>query len=295
MIKNLLYSIFFHFLLIALIYANFNLKTSNEIETNQVSISLISKEEFESRFKTPKEEKEKKTSKKKSSKSKKEKPKAESKTEIKSEPKIESKSEPKPTSDSPLPVKEKPKKEKKEIKKEEKEVITKEEKKEKLEEVKKEPEKKPEPKEEKEPEKKDAKEVETQKEETELEDNKSDQNEKPINNLESLNLSFREKLNIRSQLSACYIRSLKENNLEEDKLSIIVSVEISQDGFITSDLEDKINDKRYNEDNDYKTIVNNVRRAIEFCSPLRNLPIDKYDVWKQVSLEFGKIEEPQTK
>ncbi|MBM5782300.1 MAG: hypothetical protein FJ368_02635, partial [Pelagibacterales bacterium] len=113
MIKNLLYSIFFHFLLVALIYANFNLKVSEEIQTNQVSISLASKEDFESRFKTPKEEKEKKSPKKKSSKKEKEEPTPEIKTELDSNPKTEVKSEPKPTSESPVPVEEKSKKEEK--------------------------------------------------------------------------------------------------------------------------------------------------------------------------------------
>ncbi len=293
MIKNLLYSIFFHFLLVALIYANFNLKVSDNIQTNQVSISMVSKEDFESRFKIPKEEKEKKFPKKKSSKKEKEEPTPEVKTVLESDPKTETKNDPKPTSESPIPVEEKPKKEEREIKKEEKEVIAKEEKKEKIEETKKIPEKTI--KEEKTSEKEDKKEEKKQKEEKILEDSKSNNNEQQINNLESLNLSVREKFNIRSQLTTCYRRSLEENNLEEDKISIIVSVEISRDGFIKSNLEDNLDDRRYNEDVNYKTIVNNVRRALNFCSPLRNLPVDKYDVWKQVSLEFGKIEEQKNK
>ena len=41
MIKNLLYSLFLHFLLLLAIYANFDLKTVDESKTSEVSVSLV--------------------------------------------------------------------------------------------------------------------------------------------------------------------------------------------------------------------------------------------------------------
>lgn len=296
MIKNLLYSIFFHFLLIALIYANFNLKTSDEVQSNQVSISLISKEDFESRFKTPQKKKEETSPKKESAKKelKKEQPEPQKKSEEESQPQVESEEKPQPIVETETPVEEKPKEKKPEIKKEEKEIEKKEEPKDKEPENKKEI-KKPEEKivEEKVAEKENKK-VEKQEEEKKLEDSKHNESDKRVNDLENLNLSTREKFNIRSQLSACYIKALGENNMKEDKLTIIVEIKITKEGFITSNLESQIDDKEYSQNQDYKNIVNNVRRALTICSPLRNLPTDKYNIWKQVSLEFGKIEEKLT-
>ena len=42
MIKNLLYSLFLHFLLLTVIYANFNLKNIEENKTSEIAVSLIS-------------------------------------------------------------------------------------------------------------------------------------------------------------------------------------------------------------------------------------------------------------
>jgi hypothetical protein len=37
---------------------------------------------------------------------------------------------------------------------------------------------------------------------------------------------------------------------------------------------------------DYKIIIDNIKRALDLCSPLRNLPIEKYDSWKEIILQF---------
>jgi hypothetical protein len=37
---------------------------------------------------------------------------------------------------------------------------------------------------------------------------------------------------------------------------------------------------------DYKIVIDNIKRALDLCSPLRNLPIEKYDSWKEIILQF---------
>ena len=49
--------------------------------------------------------------------------------------------------------------------------------------------------------------------------------------------------------------------------------------------------ERYDQEANYKITINNVRRAVELCSPLRNLPLEKYEIWKKVLLEFGEEQE----
>ena len=109
------------------------------------------------------------------------------------------------------------------------------------------------------------------------------------NNLDSMDLSAREKFNIQSQLNRCYRRAIDETKLNS-KTKIAIKVEISEDGYIDSDLESSIDELSYNNPRDtgYKIAIDNIRRAIDLCSPLRNLPLDKYDAWREVLLEFDE-------
>lgn len=266
MIKNILYSLFLHFVFILIIYANFNLKTVTEKKTNEISISLLEVKSNKNSA-TPKKPVEKK-----------EKPK---------EKPVE-KEVPKVVEQSLAEVK---KQDIEEIKEKEKDLPEKkvEEKIEKKEEKPKEKpeEKKPEEKEEEKP-----KEIKTpdQKEEKQ-QNNQNDKKDESVNNLENLNLSVRERFNIHSQLKMCYKRAAIESNSEDNDTIIAIIAEVSRDGFIDSNLEEIIDDERYQSDKTYKVTVENVRRAVELCSPLRNLPLGKYEIWKKVLLEFGKKEE----
>ena len=100
-------------------------------------------------------------------------------------------------------------------------------------------------------------------------------------------LSARETINIQSQIKMCYKRALEESGFES-QTKIVIKIEISIDGYIENDLDDSIDFEKYNNPafKDYKIIIDNVKRALELCSPLRNLPKEKYDSWKEVSLQF---------
>ena len=104
---------------------------------------------------------------------------------------------------------------------------------------------------------------------------------------QSSTLSTRETINIQSQLKLCYKRALEESGFES-KTRIVIKIEISRDGYIENDLEDMIDLEKYNNPvyKDYKIVIDNIERALDLCSPLRNLPIEKYDSWKEIILQF---------
>jgi hypothetical protein len=110
-----------------------------------------------------------------------------------------------------------------------------------------------------------------------------------INDLENLNLSAREKFNIQTQLKSCYHRALI--NDPENKNLVTIKVKVLPDGTIDFDAEKIIDMKRYNDPKEanYRKTMDSVISTIEFCSPLRNLPADKYDVWKEFTIQFGGI------
>jgi len=102
-----------------------------------------------------------------------------------------------------------------------------------------------------------------------------------------LGMSTREMMNIQSQLKLCYKRSIEESGFSSNT-KIILKITISKDGYIENDLDEMIDLDKYNNPDfkDYKIIIDNIRRSLDLCSPLRNLPTEKYDLWKEIILQF---------
>lgn len=301
MIKNTIYSIFLHLLFLLLIYVNFNFEDFEESESNQVSISfielkapkkiseikeeettLINPEPIKEIVKEPEVIKkiEEKQEPVKEAQVIEEKPKKEEGK--KEQPKkIEAKKESAKKTPSKV-AEEKPKK-REEVKEQSKKV-----------EAKKEPPKKEEKKEPiketpKKEEIKEAPKVEPKIEAIQEESKKEMATEgESINNLETINLSLRERLNIKSQLKRCYIRAMQESRTQYNGIKVTVIADITHDGFIKSNINEATDQERYQEDKAYKASIDNAKRALNLCSPLRNLPSDKYDTWKKVLLDFGE-------
>ena len=119
------------------------------------------------------------------------------------------------------------------------------------------------------------------------------------NNISDLNLLVREKFNIQTQIKRCYKKSLKENG--NIKINVAAHISIAKDGSI--DLEAVLfkdfsqykflvskSDKTAEERNfvrEYKRAMNIVKKALGFCSPMKNLPLNKYKVWKEIDLQFN--------
>ncbi len=294
MIKNFLYSLFLHFLLLTVIYANFNLKNIEENKTNEIAVSLISlngSEDFnKTKLDSASKIKEKPNSKEKrqtlkNPKSQKKSP----KNKVTKHPEKLAKSKSSKSISKPV-IQEKNSKFKQEIVPEK---IQEESDKNKKDDVK---------NEEKDEEENDilqkeknlgSKEKFDEEEESDEQKNPKESDQRNMaNSIENIDLSAREKFNIQSQLKMCYRRAIDETKLVS-KVGISVKLNISEDGYIESDLEDLVEMTRYNNPKEasYKISVDNVRRAIDLCSPLRNLPLEKYEIWKEIILEFSNESE----
>lgn len=293
MIKNLLYSLFLHFLLLLIIYANFNLKEVNENNTNTIAISLISlngSEDVSNTKPSAAAKNEEPTTPVKKIKTKEvaSSQVSSKKNQVREVKKNLTKSKPAKTAAKPISDSKEDEFKQQEIaaqespkefsKPQEDEEVNKNHDEEERKTVNKEKDFGAEKKTDKTAEASDASSS------TKTSDNLA-------SNIDTLELSAREKFNIQSQLKRCYNRAVDETKLESD-LRIVVKAQISEDGYIDSDLNDNFDAERYNnpKETNYKIAIDNARRAIDLCSPLRNLPLDKYDVWKAVILEFGKDE-----
>jgi hypothetical protein len=69
-----------------------------------------------------------------------------------------------------------------------------------------------------------------------------------------------------------------------------VQIEISKDGVIDLSFDKEIDINKYNNPKEtaYKIAVDNAVFAIDLCSPFRNMPLDKYQVWKEMTIEFDE-------
>jgi outer membrane biosynthesis protein TonB len=292
MIKNLLYSLFLHFLLLLVIYANFNLKKFDENKSTEIAVSLIAINGSEDSNKTKPNsdaEEKKEQSLKPQTETIKE-PKSQKKSlknKVKEQPKKLAKSKPVKSIKKP-PSEEKNQEFKQEEKPEERQeeankikddkVINEHLDEEQNDNLYKE---------------KDlgSKQKFNQEKEASNQNNPSKNEDDSASNVESVDLSAREKFNIQSQLKRCYKRALDETKLNS-KIRVLIKVQISEDGYIDSDLDEMVDMKRYNDPKEprYKIAIDNIGRALDLCSPLRNLPLDKYDVWKEAILEFDEDE-----
>ena len=290
MIKNLLYSLFVHFLLILVIYLNFNLRKPAESKTSEIAVSLVTltgeeKSNVNQASNAAKEESQKDAGAKKVEETKEaESKKVVEKNKVKKSPKKLARVK------AAESVKKEIVEEKiKEFKSEEKEEL-KQKDAEKLEEDKiqnqnedKEENDAPKKEEDSGAKKESTKELEEEKQENPKNSEVVDM----ANSLENLDLSGREKFNIQSQLKFCYRMAQSESKLSS-KTKVAAKIQISREGKISVNFDDLINKLRYDDPNevDYRNTITNVQRALDLCSPLRNLPLDKYDIWKEVALEF---------
>jgi hypothetical protein len=290
MIKNLLYSLFIHFLLLLVIYLNFNLRKPEESKTTEIAVSLVTltgeeKSNIDQFASTAKEESKKDEGAKKVEETKE----AES-TNIAEKNKV--KKSPKKLARAKVAkaVKKAVIEEKiKEFKPEEKEEIKqKDASKLQEDEVQNQNEDKEENDVPKKEEDSGAKKESTKESEEKKQENPKDSKVVDMaNSLENLDLSGREKFNIQSQLKFCYRMAQSESKLES-KTKVVAKVQINRDGKININFDDLINKLRYDDpdESDYRNTITNVKRALDLCSPLRNLPLDKYDIWKEIVLEF---------
>lgn len=305
MIRNLLYSLSIHLLIILIIYINFSAKEFIDVKSSEpITISFIAIEDQPVKvedelpaaenieppkdpepIKEPEPIVEKKVEEKK----------APAKIEPIKEKPPEKKIEPiKQVAKAPDPIKEKPPEKKADPVKEPAKIP---------ELVKLKPEEKKEPVKEKPIEKKDP-EVEPKKEPIKespkimmKKEIKNDNNQKKqiiatqvendnVEKIQSINLSAREKFSISLQIKRCYKKAIMETALTNN-IPVKINVKLDIDGEIKMSTLKILNEKDYiNSPSDLEIAMKNVTLALEMCSPIRNLPKDKYAIWQDVELLF---------
>ena len=87
---------------------------------------------------------------------------------------------------------------------------------------------------------------------------------------------------------------LDNDDLEEDEIDIEelpvakIKEDEEEEEIEEEDLDEMVDLEKYNNTThkDYKIVIDNSKRALDLCSPLRNLPMEKYDSWKEIILQF---------
>lgn len=102
----------------------------------------------------------------------------------------------------------------------------------------------------------------------------------------SLPLSLSEKDAIRGQLEACWNKSGFAGAKDPATLIAIIHIVIQQDGTVTSATLDSSQTGRYGSDPYFRAAADAAIRAAQRCSPLKNLPADKYGSWHETQVTF---------
>jgi TonB family protein len=128
---------------------------------------------------------------------------------------------------------------------------------------------------------KDAKETKQEKTlDDELNDDKSDSNkydnEKP--------LSLSEEDAIRSQIAKCW--TVPAGAAEAGSMNVVLRISLQPDGDVTS--VEVLSSSSYSKKDStfFRAAADSAVRAVKRCSPLKNLPKEKYGSWKDLELNF---------
>ena len=100
-------------------------------------------------------------------------------------------------------------------------------------------------------------------------------------------LSKRETFNIQAQFRACYQRALAESK-QKPTAPIIVKINLNKEGYITTNLDNIIDKVQYQQNQNYKNSIDNVKKMIEFCNPIVNLAKEKYAIWQEIVLQLNE-------
>lgn len=100
----------------------------------------------------------------------------------------------------------------------------------------------------------------------------------------SLPMTISEMDAIRGQFVKCWrVPAGAKNDYE---LKVHVNVQLRPDGSVVSAEVAGGDMIRYNTDNFFRGAADSAIRAVYKCSPLKNLPADKYSTWKDMELTF---------
>lgn len=93
---------------------------------------------------------------------------------------------------------------------------------------------------------------------------------------------------IRSQIARCW--SFNAGAKNADALKVTLHVQLAQDGTVLQvELADE-SKSRYASDSFYRSAAESAMRAVRLCSPLKNLPPDKFQTWHDMLMTFDPKE-----
>jgi hypothetical protein len=103
------------------------------------------------------------------------------------------------------------------------------------------------------------------------------------NENQKFNLSIRERGNIQQQIKNCYKTAILRSK-KDSKSIVSLTVDIERNGLI--DLNKVVIENNEPDNKSYQIALENAKTALVFCTPLKGLPIPKYNIWKRLTLIF---------
>ncbi len=112
--------------------------------------------------------------------------------------------------------------------------------------------------------------------------------EKQAKTLENLDLTLRTKFKIQSQLNRCFFSVFEgvEESQEDIKVEFIMN--LSKNGQLIFNEEYNIDQEKYQNNDIYRKITDNVKNLTKKCGYFRNLNIEKYDIWQEFLVNFKR-------
>ncbi len=101
----------------------------------------------------------------------------------------------------------------------------------------------------------------------------------------SLPLSLSETDAIRSQFIPCW--RMPAGAKDPQSLTVTVKVKLQPDGTVLEAVLDPSMRGRYSSDPYFRAAADSALRATHQCSPLKNLPPDKYNTWRDMAITFS--------
>lgn len=103
-----------------------------------------------------------------------------------------------------------------------------------------------------------------------------------------LPMSMSEKDAIRSQIAKCW--NVPAGAKDAHELVVVLRIQLEQDGTVTKVELASESKSRYGTDTFFRAAADSAMRAVRQCSPLKNLPPEKFQTWKDMELTFDPKE-----
>ncbi len=89
---------------------------------------------------------------------------------------------------------------------------------------------------------------------------------------------------IRQQFEQCWVAP--KNTADDITLKVALIIKLSKKGKVTDIKLASRHIERYKKDSKFRLVANAALNAVKKCNHVKGLPLDKYDVWKDLELTF---------